>query len=392
MQTSNCGNPNTVWTRSGAARSDRRAIRNPPSAIRNQTPLATRRGVTLLELLAVIIIIVTVTAATIPALLPALANRRVREASRMVNVFFAGARNRALQTGRPVGVMLERFNGLPDAAMTLSYCEVPPPYSGDVINSTIHISQGKVTKFDMGDQGWQGVVRQGDLLKLNYQGNLYRLTGTTDAQGFLQSPSSNNWQLVHVTAPPGSPLPGTPNDLVVPFQIFRAPVKLASGSIQLPEGTVVDLYFSGFDWPAAAGDPVRTSGTWTFQPNPALGSDPYPVAITFNPNGSVHKVWCYNNDLFANNPGWGPQDPITPIHLLIGRRELLPPTTSPKNDPNKADYNWQDPSNLWVSINGQTGLVATTENAVPNNPGDPVYQQLLDVRRFARESHTMGGR
>ncbi len=89
----------------------------------------------------VIIIIVTITAATIPAVLPALANRRVREASRIVNVFIAGARSRAMQTGRPVGVMFERFAGLPDGAMTLSYCEVPPPYAGDFTDSRATVSK-----------------------------------------------------------------------------------------------------------------------------------------------------------------------------------------------------------------------------------------------------------
>ena len=359
----------------------------PRSALRTPTsPLASRSGITLLELLAVIIIIVTVTAATIPALLPALANRRVREASRMVNVFFAGARNRAMQTGRPVGVMLERFNGLPDAAMTLSYCEVPPPYAGDTATSKIHIASGQVDRFTTSDVGWTGLIRQGDLLKLNYQGHLYRLTGTTDAQGFLLAPTANNWKLNHVTAPAGTPLPGGSAGIDVPFQI--SPVKLASGSIQLPEGVVIDLTASGFD---AADTTNAVVGAWTFRPSSA--SDTNPVAITFNPSGSLHKVWCYDTMGSFVPTAF---DPITPIHLLIGRRELLPlPSpvpTPPFPDPNKAYFNWQDPTNLWVSINGQTGLVATAENAVPNNPSDPVYTQLLDVRRFARESHTMGGR
>ena len=186
-----------------------------------------RRGVTLLELLVVIIIIVSITAATIPAVLPALANRRVREASRVVNVFIAGARNRAMQTGRPVGVMIERFNGLPEAAMTLSYCEMPLPYAGDTAAAKIHVTNGQVDSFKTSDSGWQGIIRNGDLLKLNYQGHLYRIIGpdTNPPDGIIDGLP---WTLTQVTAPPGTPLPGGSGGIDVPFQIFRAPVKLAS--------------------------------------------------------------------------------------------------------------------------------------------------------------------
>ncbi len=175
-------------------------------------------------------------------------------------------------------------------------------------------------------------------------------------------------------------------------------MKLASGGVQLPEGAIVDLAYSGFDWPAPKNssgmlDPERPTKTWTFQPNPKVANDASTVAITFNPGGSVDKVWCHNYEAFTATTAWGPQVPVTPIHLLIGRRELLPaPATLPAYDPNKIQLNWHDPANLWVSINPQTGLVATAENAVPSNPGGSVDQLMLDVRRFARESHAMGGR
>ena len=91
-------------------------------------------GVTLIELLIVITILLMVTAAAIPLMIPALQNRRGREAARLVSSFISAARSRAIETGRPVGVMLERYNGLP-FAMSLSYVEVPPTYAGDTVNS-----------------------------------------------------------------------------------------------------------------------------------------------------------------------------------------------------------------------------------------------------------------
>ncbi|HEV3339701.1 MAG TPA: prepilin-type N-terminal cleavage/methylation domain-containing protein, partial [Pirellulales bacterium] len=65
------------------------------------------RGVTLIELLVVIMIMLMISVITIPVVAPALSNRQIRESARMVDVFLNGARNRAAQTGRPVGVVFE---------------------------------------------------------------------------------------------------------------------------------------------------------------------------------------------------------------------------------------------------------------------------------------------
>lgn len=90
-----------------------------------------RRGFTLVELLVVIFIMLAITAVTIPIISPSLKNRDVREAARMIDVFFNGARSRARATGHIYGVMIERMPGMPNGAVTLSYCEQPDAYTGD---------------------------------------------------------------------------------------------------------------------------------------------------------------------------------------------------------------------------------------------------------------------
>lgn len=97
------------------------------------------RGATLLELLVVILIVVTITAATVPAIAPATSSRRTREGARLLNVFLNAARNRAMETGRPAGVWMDRVEDVPEAVATLSFCEVPPPYSGDFSDSTAEV-------------------------------------------------------------------------------------------------------------------------------------------------------------------------------------------------------------------------------------------------------------
>jgi hypothetical protein len=119
-----------------------------------------------------------------------------------------------------------------------------------------------------------------------------------------------------------------------------------------------------------------------------------------------------------------PRKPTTPIHLLIGKRELLPLPASPTQianpqnpanpydptDPNFKPYcNWQDLTNFWVSINPQSGMVATAENgfapidpnpyypnpnfsSAQNSNGYGSYFDLLQARQLAIQSMRMGGR
>jgi type II secretory pathway pseudopilin PulG len=132
-------------------------------------PATNRRGVTLVELLVVILIMLLITAVTVPAIAPSMKNRDVREAARMIDVFINGARTRAQQTGHSYGVMIERMPGQPNGSVTLSYCEQPDAYTGDYTSSTIQLlgngsfgawagsgSPGVIVPvaFPMSDTGW----------------------------------------------------------------------------------------------------------------------------------------------------------------------------------------------------------------------------------------------
>lgn len=141
-------------------------------------PMALRAGVTLIELLVAIFIMLLITAIAIPAIVPALKNRDTREAARMMDVFINGARTRAAQTGHNYGVIIERMPGQPNGAVTLSYCEQPDAYTGDFAgsgpgsgSSIFLLGNGgfgawgpsvtpptpavaPLTAFPMGDSGW----------------------------------------------------------------------------------------------------------------------------------------------------------------------------------------------------------------------------------------------
>lgn len=151
-----------------------------------------RRGVTLIELLIVILIMLMIAAVTMPIIRPALEGRKIREAARIVEVFLNGARNRALQSGKTVGVIFETNRNEPSAVVSLAYAEQPDPYSGDFQGSRIcllgnggfgvwqipphndalgNFAPGVIATndsiFTLGDNGWVNNLSPGDLFHLN---------------------------------------------------------------------------------------------------------------------------------------------------------------------------------------------------------------------------------
>src|ERR1043165_8553567 len=67
---------------------------------------ALRRGYTLAEMLVVMTIMLILVAITLPAVKNVMQGGNTRESSRQLNAYFAMAKARALQTGRPCGVMM----------------------------------------------------------------------------------------------------------------------------------------------------------------------------------------------------------------------------------------------------------------------------------------------
>jgi prepilin-type N-terminal cleavage/methylation domain-containing protein len=320
------------------------------------------RGVTLLELLIVLTIMLMVTAAAIPIMLPAVQNRRMREASRLVSSYITGARARAIETGRPVGVMFERFNGLP-FSMNLSYVEVPQPYAGDTVNSRILVTAGgQVTSFVSGDTQWNGLLHVGDLLKLDFKGPLYFLVSGSSALPQGSVLTAPPWQLLTPTGPPTLPANYSGANGVA-FQIFRQPVRSSAAPMQLPEGAVIDLASSGL------GSGTFNTGTPT---SPIVAYNP---VVTFSPNGSVDYVGVPQL-----------QRPNNPIFFLLGRRDLMPDASKTGTNENLYDpTTLQHLQNFWISIGYQTGHVSVTEQAV--NAGS-----VSAARAFAQTVQSTGGR
>lgn len=347
------------------------------------------RGVTLLELLIVMTIMVMITAASVPIMLPALKNRQLRESSRLVSSYLSGARALAIENGRPVGVMFERQNDLAFAP-TLSYVEVPSPYAGDSIGSKMVVApSGQVTFIgvvanvstlpnapNVPDDSWVGQIHGGDLVRLAYHSGVFALNvpGVNVGQAVPsnKAPTTGSpWTLVpFATASPVVIPPAYANG--VAYQIIRQPVRSSAPPLVLPAGTGVDLAASGF-------------GTTGQFPSP-LNFNPM---ILFAPNGGVDRATLTSPQLAR---------PMATLFLLVGRRELM-------NDVYRisgtlTDGNVHEPTNnrhldnFWVSVGYQSGLVVTAENTPQTTPPTPpTYTPDLSVsRRIAQQAQSLGGR
>jgi hypothetical protein len=335
----------------------------------------------------------------------------------LVSTYVASARNRAIETGRPAGVQFERMAGNLNACMVLHTVEVPPPYSGEVLNATCSVGlhpQAPVRDF----YGQSHVVLQlsmplatcdhtlirvNDQAKLNYRGHTYRVVGPdANTDGIIDDPDpmNPNTVLVHIALPLGtgetpatyfpwanldtnqSPakwVGGGPN---VPYQIIRQPVKSAIPALQLPEGAVVDLCMSG--------EGMAQRIPWVTAGNTA----PHPTMV-FEPAGTVGAVFHFDFDPSAGTPTSAYRAANAPIHFLMGRIEGVGNTDDVFPEPEKSPWNIRDPRNLWVSVGTRTGLISTAENSVvPSAPtitaGDT--PPIAAARSIAMQMQSTGGR
>lgn len=390
-------------------------------------PGGPRRGFTLVELMLVILIMLAVTVITVAMLTPAMRGRRLREAARQVNVFLNAARNRAIQTGRPWGVVIERQPGFPSASVLLHLCETPPVYAGDSQAAALKLTTlGVDPQSGVATVGatvsWgqisPALIRPGDVAWLNYQGEGYTITFVNDSDGDgyfdsfnLVDSDMDGWYdvppqvgsfplLLQVRLRPGSspsalpwPVADPPHGYFplsnpVDFQIKRQPSRSSSAAMQLPEGTCIDL--GGLN---VQGNVVPTSGMdegdlGTFRPRPPnpTGSPPVledvsPIVILFSPNGGVERVYSWDPPHFTS---WSGRPVLGPVYLLIGYRDKVNgDATRPPGD----RTNLEDLNSLWVVISPRTGLVMTAENSRMQNPYD-----VWNARRRAREAAGMEGR
>lgn len=372
-----------------------------------------RRGLTLVELLTVIGIIVVLMAVAIPLMKLSQESRPVREGSRGVNAYLAAAQARAAEKGRPVGVWMERAGNNPASSFRLFMADVAPPYIGDTSEARARIGPLEpappasppatgpfytvtfppVPNLSGGlpqprSTALPNLVHVGDVIRFGFQGPYYSIQSipSTDPKNpVIQINLGNN------TEPPtkgywdtSGSTPKRVFGRAVSYQILRAPRKSRFSSLELPKGASIDLRVSG----VGTSFPTPSS----FPPGPLLfrpssGSDTTPVVIMFSPSGRVDHLRVQGQVLV----------PQETIHLMIGNAELVNSSDRAANLGSEQNEDTEKAlTNLWVSIGVETGSVTTSEVvAITPLPSGYTTADLIarvsQSRKIANKKHLMGG-
>jgi prepilin-type N-terminal cleavage/methylation domain-containing protein len=406
-----------------------------------------RRGLTLVELLIVVTIAVVLLAASVPLLRIPLQSRKVREASRTVNVLMARAKSRAAEIGRPAGVMLKRDPNSPDGAFFASQMyliESPNSYAGDLtysgvdpdprdesaawvrlklyrdMNGNVIRTTGVAWLLNGDTYGALAANRaSGDRIRFGYREPTYEVLGSTitvlgddinDQDGLPDLLTPNPPVPQYPLDINGDMNPDTPQIVVVefdfgghrppafvsstpkwvPFQIDTYPVMGAGNQalaqpVDLPTGICVDLTVSGM-------------GPRFNQFIGAGATDATAVSIMFAPNGTIDRIYHSNPSTGAIMWQYG----TSTVFLLLGKTEQVFPANVLRID-EETRSNLQDEESLWVTINPQTGKVTTAENTSLRDPLAPIpssyasptlllQDSLLYARTIARTATDIGGR
>lgn len=401
-----------------------------------------RLGFTLIEILVVVSILGILTALLIPRLRTVSKERNIRESARVVGSMFAQASQRAVADG-VAGVLLEREdnndNFLLDSdgdgvldyeygVTRLSLLRRVPDYVGDQLPTedrsvfgygatTDSMTAGAGTAATARiskpiEQDDQKIVEVGDFISFNHNSVKYRILAVTEAVSngvpFLDLTlhlGENELGLNEYLPDPAGFLPeqdfdgsATPAGFEpgAPFVIQRSPRTLRSSTVDLPNGYIIDLRFSGFTmldsgFQAVADIPRAQQITNVIEPRPRvlvtrIDSSPQVVsfsqsniAFLFDDQGKLDRMISrapYDFNLDGINDTFATFQRIAgdSLHLFVTEIE-----TDPTTNPLYLD------KNLWVTISSGSGTAnvgynfATTDDptlVAPVAPGASSMERL----------------
>lgn len=376
------------------------------------------RGVTLVELLIVIAVIVTVSAVILPSIKESLRDQKIKQASRQLAGMIESCKAEALASGRLVGIALERLNpesleGISTSIQVVRLEELPP-YMGDFQECGAYLAAVPISASDSfyasayinanEAGGLRSLVSPGDAISFGDGGYRFLINDTVTvdwtAPGATIPERYHRIVFSNLTTSPFAPLlpaNSANRDKKVPFKIYRKPVRNELTVLQLPKGVCVDLSCSGY------GLSLGSSGTsgiefsakhLSGQANPSI-RDYGPVSILFSPTGEVCRV----------TSGAGNQTrsevPISDVYLLVGKTDRVSPinelepydTNGNKNEQaNALIGNLMTSESLWIKINRANGRVSSASVDGIGIMGGGLTQRLSESRLSAAIGINGGGR
>jgi prepilin-type N-terminal cleavage/methylation domain-containing protein len=324
-----------------------------------------RRGMTLVELLVVVTIMVLLLAVSVPMLQPMLESRKTYNAAQVLAGAFKHARTKAIKEQRNYALRLIPFETAPTTAIQLQLDKrgtidaiVNPP------DERVKVENGKIIPYRFDGTAWERIdkddPRYNDMMKpffvdsddesqkikrvqFNRIGRTFAITKNYalaepyDELTLPDDPMIDNVMEYTVTGPPDVVLAGRPPTV-------------------MPHGTIVDLVFSGGE------EDVPTNFT---------SGDV--VEIMFSPAGYVDKLYVNGEPYKVNEM----------LYFCVGDwdRQVDADGKSMAYD---KKTNLEVPATYWVTLHPKTGGVRIAENA-PIKPGSG--SPLEKARRFAKEHY-----
>lgn len=350
-----------------------------------------RSGLTLVELLVVIGIMLVLASVAIPTVRFLTRDREIREATRSVNTFIESARNDALATGR-AGFMLERSDNDYNKSLKLFKVKFPPPYSGDTFGALAHtrrvnqVSNYAYLPLSVNTLFETGAIQAGDEIQFDNKGAWYLIYFINGSQASPVPDFFDGTTPCYEVQFQLNNYPGLPHGAFTSYQIRRQPVKNNSSWVDLPKGTFVDLNQSGFAVRDVTKDDLSKGhllgGGDEFASEPT-GHPPkaFPVAVTFRSDGEIEKVYFQYYDSADNLQIYAGPPPASVFFLVAF--DNLQSETQPVNSLLQL-------SNAWVSISRGHGKVTTATLNVANGAPTPAAARKLS-RAFARSGVSEGG-
>ena len=387
-----------------------------------------RFGMTLIELLIVIVILTTLVVAVVPILSPNNDARKIREASRGLHTYITLAQAKAARSGRPVGIAFRESSSDSGVAIEVFQLEVPKGFAGFSEDSRCTIDSG-IGQYGSAGNGGVRFIDQYDGAQLSgmrfitadgmedpFPPRMFRIGDMVDVEGnqFLivddgddasqpnriddSVDAAYEYLLPDTTATPTQTVCIWVNNTgqlissgLKTYRIFRQPVNSSESPFQLPAGVAIDMQGSVIEGGVTTSFPVPNSLATT-------GSDT--VGIMFSPTGAVSDVF-FNGSTITN---------VAKLMLLLGRVEngglqttseyTLTGLTNDQLEERQEKINWLNLDSRWLAIAARSGRVVVSENAfvteamittAGGNP-DSSEDQIEAAHEFIHSMKRGGGR
>jgi prepilin-type N-terminal cleavage/methylation domain-containing protein len=347
-----------------------------------------RKGLTLIELLVVIMILGIIMTMAIPRLRVISEDRSIREATRIVGSVFSRASQRALTDGA-AGVCIELNPNIYDvdnvqyAGTALYTLRAVPNYPGEGATWTDYPRE-----LEIPTPLQSGIVEPNDSISFNNNSIRYKIASVPPV-------------------PPGQPrititlelgqfviLPPPPAQLNS-FVVHRRPRLQESSRIELPEGYIIDLRFSGELVPNLIDLPVSGSATprsifhnsETNDPSVTPPMRDRRTRVYFERDGSVEDYSFKNVNNLGESFLWRPR---TDLYFFVSRYETDATREQIRSPVKTADDSLDSPSNMWLTVNVRTGSANISYSAPPLDPSLTLADRIRRARSIAVTGSSAG--